>query len=443
MKILILLCVMMTVSAAVAAAPPANEKYLETADQIEKTLWEELNRFFPACIDEQHGGYRAWFSDTWKLQDTNYKTIVYQARMTWITSQIVLRRPSHADQYRVYAQHGLKFLNDTMWDKEQGGFFWGLSETGKIDPRYTDEKHAYGIAFGIYGAAAAGEALNDPAGAELALKAFKWLDEHAHDATNGGYFEALARDGKPIMAPRDRSDPRNRFDKIGTLYGYKSMNTHIHLLEAVTQLSRVSKDPLVKERLAELHSIVRDKIYVKPGCLNQYFTPAWQPLPDGDSFGHDIETAFLLFESAEALGLHHDPATMEAAKSLVDHALEYGFDKDRGGFYDEGPAFKEPFKTQKIWWAQAEGLNALLLMHQEFGTDTQKYYRAFDKQWGFISKYQLDPVNGGWFWEVTAAGKHKDGESKANEWKAAYHTGRAMLNTSEMLRKLAGAEPPK
>ena len=50
--------------------------------------------------------------------------------------------------------------------------------------------------------------------------------------------------------------------------GYKSMNTHIHVLEALTALARVWRDPLVRTRLEETLVIVRDKIAVEPGCLN-------------------------------------------------------------------------------------------------------------------------------------------------------------------------------
>jgi len=206
--------------------------------------------------------------------------------MTWVSAQVAMKRPELKDEYLKYIRHGLAML-EKMWDAEQGGPFWGLSEDGKIAPQYGEQKHVYGISFAIYASAAAYEATRDPAALEYAMKTFKWLDDHAHDRDNGGYHEALARDGTPIM-PKDLGQTVSK-QWVGPnqAYGYKSMNTHIHLLEAFTELYRVNKeDATVRARLIELYEIVRDKIAVaNPGCLNLFFTPDWKPVPDHDSFG--------------------------------------------------------------------------------------------------------------------------------------------------------------
>ena len=170
------------------------------------------------------------------------------------------------------------------------------------------------------------------------------------------------------------------------------MNSHIHLLEAITALSRVWPDPLVQTRLREVFLIVRDKIAVEPGCLNLFFTPDWRAVPDYDSFGHDVETAYLLLEAAAALKEADDPKTLMVARSLVDHALQWGWDERLGGFYDKGAAFAPAYGREKVWWTQAEGLNALLLMHEHFGGQTRRYFDAFLKQWDFIVNYQVDPT---------------------------------------------------
>ena len=221
--------------------------------------------------------------------------------MTWIASQIVMRRPDLKEQYLPIVEHGVDFLSNVLWDKQYGGFFWGVDDNGRITPLYSDGKELYGISFDLYGAAAAYQATHDPRTLELAQKTFHWVDEHAHDAKNGGYFEWLARDGKVIEGNPDavtlHAIPLGSFP-----IGYKSMNTHIHLLESFTQLYEVWKDDTLRQRLEELLALTRDRICVQPGVMNLYFTNDWRPIPDHDSYGHDVETAYLMLEAERRVG---------------------------------------------------------------------------------------------------------------------------------------------
>jgi mannobiose 2-epimerase len=87
---------------------------------------------------------------------------------------------------------------------------------------------------------------------------------------------------------------------------------------------------------------------------------------------------------------------------MMDHAIEYGWDKVNGGFFYEGYYFEENskckiIKDSKVWWAQAEGLNALLLFSKIFPEET-RYYQLFLKQWEYIKKYLIDYEHGDWYW---------------------------------------------
>jgi len=417
-----------------AAPAPTRATCLRLADQMERHLKDEvLAKWFPACVDKEHGGFHASFTQDWKRGLDTSRFLVFQGRMTWVSAKVALCYPELAEAYKGYARHGAKFLNEVLWDRECGGLFWGLDEQGRICGRFGAEKHAYGIAFGIYGAAAAYAATQDAVALDLAQRAFAWLDKNAHDSANGGYYEALSRAGQPLLAPPSAGKPQ---DGIGTLYGRKSMNTHIHLLEAFTELYRVWPDKQLEARLRELLALVRDKIAVPPGRLEMFFTPDWRPVPDHDSYGHDVEAAFLLLEAGAALKEGADAKTQAVARSLVDHALEHGWDAEYGGFYDKGGASTPAFGLDKVWWTQAEGLNALLLMHEQFGRATPKYFEAFLKQWEFIWKYQADHKNGEWYDTVSREGKPVPGQAKGQIWKAAYHNGRALVNVTEALRRL-------
>ncbi len=420
---------------------PQQSDYVRLAEQIESHfLGQVLPFWFPRCIDEQHGGFHPHFRSDGNPGPRNEKTIVFQARMTWVAAEVARRYPDRKAEFQAYAEHGLKFLRDVLWDSEKGGFFWGLDENGNPLPSYGTEKHLYGIAFGLYAASNVYRLTGSHDALALAQKTFRWLEEHAYDKQHGGYFEAYHRDGTPILSvPPDNANGRARptRDLLGTPYGFKSMNSHIHILEALTELYRAWPDPQVRDRLLSIFLVVRDKIAVEPGCLNLYFTPDWRAVPDHDSFGHDVETAFLLLEAAEVLGIPDDRTTRRVAKSLVDHALEYGWDSKFGGFYDKGTAFGPPYGLEKIWWTQAEGLNALLLMHELFGQQDSRYWTAFLKQWQFIRKYQVHPQAGEWFDTVLPDGKPVE-KDLGHIWKAAYHNGRALMLSASRLRHLAG-----
>ena len=422
-----------------ADAAPAVADYRLLADNVETNLKQHvLAKWFPASLDREHGGFYQNFREDWTRDSKNDKGLVYQSRLTWIAAQSAIRYPEQAETYRNASRHGLDFLDGTLWDKEKGGFFWALDEKGQ--PERNGEKHVYGIAFGIYAAAACYQATQDVRALELAKRAYGWLETHAHDKPNGGYYESLTREGKPILTPPANAGTN---DFIGTRYGYKSMNTHIHLLEALTALYGVWPEAGVRTRLKEVFALVRDRIVVEPGCMNLFYTPSWRPIPDHDSFGHDVETAFLLVEAAQALNMPDDAKTWKSARQLVDHALEYGWDETNGGFYDSGTAFGPPVVTDKIWWVEAEGLNALLLMHEKYGRETPRYWQAFLRQWEFIRAHQTDNRYGGWYATVSRDGTPIPGHIKSDQWTEAYHQGRAMLVVSATLRHLAASEKPK
>jgi mannobiose 2-epimerase len=326
-----------------------------------------------------------------------------------------------------------------MRDRESGGFFWILGPTGDVDARLGTEKHVYGTSFALYAASKVAAVIGDDRARGVARDAFEWLERCAHDSEHGGYFEALTRAGKPVLSWDEGDPPSRRTDRLGVYYGFKSMNAHIHLLEAVTAYYEIEKTRLVRERLEELLGIVRDKIAAEPGALNLYLTRDWRPAPAHDSFGHDVETAYLLVEAAAALGRPDDPPTWRMARRLVDHALDWGWDDQNGGFYDKGDVFAgRAYDTTKVWWTQAEGLNALLVMHRRFGTATDRYWRAFLKQWAFIEAHQLDPDHGGWYGETTREGQRIGEGPKATQWKANYHTSRALMNVATTLGEMGG-----
>lgn len=407
-------------------------------DSLERELQAELDCFYPRTVDRERGGFVAHFENDWSPASAakQSKHIVFQSRQTWTAAVTAMRRPALADRFIPIARHGADYLMNTMWDREHGGFFWELDLEGR--PLGHTEKHGYGQAFAIYALAAAGQATGDDAMIDAAYACFDWLEKHAHDPEHGGYFEQYRRDGSIIHAPRDGEGAGRATgeDLMGIRLGHKSMNTHIHLLEAFTQLYHARPTPRLRERLVEMIAIVRDRMAAEPGFLHWAFTPDWQPLPAPDSYGHDIEAAVLLLEAAEAIGAGDDPRTRAVAKSLVDHPLKVAFDTHRGGLAEEGSITGELVKPGKIWWAQAETIHALAFAIDRFGDPDGRYMAALEKTWQFICDHMIDKQHGGWYLGLPADGTvGPDGSVKSMNWKASYHTARALMNASDALRR--------
>lgn len=406
---------------------------------------ELLDKYYPKDIDTLDGGYLSTFTYDFQPQGKQDKMIVTQARHTWSTAKAAMYY--HDTSYISLSRHGYLFLRDIMWDKQYGGFYNLVTRSG--EPK-TFIKQAYGNGFGIYALAAYYECSGDTAALHFAQKAFLWLEQHSHDPTYKGYYQYLERDGTPVKRPANEPGTSD--------LGYKDQNSSIHLLEAFTELYKVWKDPLLKRRLEEMLLLIRDTIISPTGYLQLYFTPDWKHISYRDSsdaviqknhyidhvsFGHDVETAYLMQEATEALGNKHDAKTLAVGKKMVDHALRYGWDNNVGGFYDEGYYFtNKPRMTitvdTKNWWAQAEGLNTLLMFSDMYAKDTAQYYRKFTKQWNYVQKYLIDHEHGDWYEEGLDKSPEYKTRLKAQIWKGTYHNFRALTNCINRIEEKTG-----
>ncbi len=440
--LLVALCLF--VVATEVAANPSVAEALEAegltpaslADEVE-AAWQthDLRWWFPRVVDPD-GGFFEEFDENGEPIDTA-RTCIFQARMTWVAATIADRRPQLRGEFEPIARHGFAYLRDVMVNADHGGVYWGIGLDGK--PMHDGERHLYNTAFAIYAAAAFEKALPGEGGKELGESLLYWVDEHGHDEANGGYAEHYAADGHAIVSADDPDASVNGQGPLMPPYGYKSMNAHIHLLEALAALYEVAPSALLERRLSELYAIISERFYDEPGLLHLWTHADYTPVADWTSYGHNIETAYLLVEAAESLHRGDEPELWEKARALVDVSIATGWDETHGGLSDAGSIFQVRDAT-KFWWVQAESLNALLMMADHVaseGGDPSPYIEAFVAQWGFICEHMLDDAAGGngWIWGLDEEMQPLP-RSKANAWKTSYHTSRALLNVADRLRQM-------
>ena len=422
------------------------QERFQLADEIEHSIQNELlNKWYPHAMDTVYGGYLSTFTFDFKPTGEQNKMIVSQARHVWTSAKASMAYPE-VNYFLKTSAHGVDFLKNVMWDKTYGGFHTLVDRQGNVISNPDDEKTAYGNAFGIFGLAAYVMATKDTAALSLVKKAFLWLEENSHDPVYKGYFQHMKRDGSVIK--RDERIPST------SNLGYKDQNSSIHLLEAFTELYQVWPDPLVAERLREMLFLIRDTIVNDKGSLVLFLQPDWTPVSYQDSsedvilghhnidhvsFGHDVETAYLMLEASHIAGIEHDTATLRIAKKMVDHSLMNGWDSVAGGFYDEGYYFRgmdgiTTIRDTKTWWAQAEALNTLLLMADLFPEDEHKYFEKFRMMWNYIDTNLIDHENGEWYSGGIDKQPNIKTGLKGHIWKASYHQYRSMENCVKRLR---------
>lgn len=415
------------------AAPPTPQERRVVAGELDAYLRANvLKPRFPRCVDRDHGGFHTNYDRSWSPREDPWRFVVYEARVTWTAATVARLRPDTRPEYLPYVRHGVRYLADVMWDREHGGFHTFVDLQGRGVPGPFRSRPVYGQAFAVYGLAAAHAATGDAEPLELARRGFRWIEDHYHDDLGPGYRSAVRRDGTPFPAPKDGDGGGVTSIEAPALD--RTMNDHIHLLEAYAELLREWPDPELRRRTEELLRFVRDRLFTDPGCLYFALRPAGGVVPAPVSFGHDVETAFLMMEAERALGREPGPDTLRAARMLVDHALARGFDPEQGQLFEYGSAYGPPVDRSIQWWAQFEAVHAFLIMQDRFGGGSDRYWTAFAKAWALTREKLADHSSPGVCPFIDDRGEVRC-EPKSDDWFASYHTARALLLVSDRLRE--------
>ena len=379
--------------------------------EMETELDRILSFWLSHALDETHGGFLAELDNLNRPNVKAEKSAILNARILWTFSSAY--RLTRKEAYRKAADRAYAFLTRHFVDREFGGVFWSLHSDGRVS---NDRKQLYAIAFAIYGLSEYFGATGVTEALAQAKALYHSIETHGFDAERGGYYEAFARDWGQLedlrLSDKDENAP-------------KTMNTHLHILEAYANLLRYWQDGALKQQLRALIEVSLEKIVQDDAHFGLFFDIQWNPTNSNVSYGHDIEGSWLLQEAAEVLG---DVSLIEKVKKV---ALEMAEATFREGVAPGGGVMEELHVGHGVkdasfhWWPQAEGIVGFYNAYQLSGD--VKFLNKATYLWEFTRDHLRDLENGEWFWHVDASGAPLKDQCKLGFWKCPYHNGRACM----------------
>lgn len=397
------------------SASAQTEKEIETLrTEVTQNLTENILPFWMKHTVDPHGGFYGIVLNDGKAVTGHGKGAILNARILWTFSKAY--RHLCLDEYRQLADRAAEYYIRYFIDKKYGGVYWSVDDDGNIKEA---TKQTYACAFGIYGLAEHFRATGSQKSLEAAISLYETLETHVHDKVGKGYIESFQRDyAKNSIRGMD-----------GQENATKTMNTHIHVLEAYTTLYQVWKNKSLENNLRELLDILSTKLYSpKRAHLILFCDDNWTPYGDIDSYGHDIETSWLMCEAAAAIGDPVLKARVEAqAVRMTETALKEGLNAEGAMRYEKTD---KGFSKRMAWWPQCETIIGAVNAWQLSGN--KKFFEAAQRNWEYVKAHFVDNIHGGWYKGLAEDGTPSR-EPKVSDWNCPYHNSRLAFELAERL----------
>ena len=384
-------------------------------NEIREHLKNGIIPFCEGLKDEEFGGYYGYMDYDLKLDKKFEKGCILNSRILWFFSSV--SRIEGFEKEREYADHAYQFLKEKCLDQECGGVFWSVTYDGK--PLDTT-KHIYNQAFAIYALSSYYDTTGNEEALEIAKGLQKIIEEKCTDEF--GYLEAFKRNFQ--------LEENDKLSENGVI-AEKTMNTLLHVFEAYTELYRVSGDEKVRRRLLWIMDVFAEKVY-NPKLHRQevFFDKHYNTILNLHSYGHDIETAWLIDRGCKVLDDPELTQKMYAiTRDLTAQIYKVAFD----GHSLANECDRGVVNVHRVWWVQAETVIGFLNGYEKEPEKTE-YLEAAEKEWAFIRDHVIDKRPGSeWFWEVDPEGNPYPDRPIVEPWKCPYHNGRMCM---EVLQRI-------
>ena len=383
--------------------------------EVKNHLETKILPFWKNLRDMENGGFYGYVDFDLNIDKTAVKGCILHSRILWFFANAAM---TLGDKTLLeYADHAYEFIKKCCIDETYGGIYWAVTYDGKIAD---DIKHTYNQAFAIYALSSYYDASGNKEALELAWKLYELIETRCKDSE--GYLEAFDRNFEPVS--------NEKLSENGVM-AEKTMNTLLHVFEAYTELYRVTKDEKVGENLRWILEIFADKVYnPKRHRQEVFFDAHWNTLIDLHSYGHDIETAWLIDRGCEVLGDQAFSEKMQAiTKDLTAEVYKTAF-KDNSLLNE---CEKGVDDVSRRWWVQAETVVGFLNGYEK-APEHKEYLEAVFGQWDYIKTNLVDKREGSeWFWDLDENGVPATKKPIVEPWKCPYHNGRMCF---EVIRRL-------
>ena len=382
-----------------------SEKFLQ---EVRENLTSCILPYWLKLKDPRGGFYGEVAPDGTILYDAP-RGVILNARIIWSFAAAYQALPE--TPYLVAAVHARDYFLNHFCDHKYGGVYWSVDAAGE---RLDTKKQLYAQGFAIYGLSELYKVTGDDEVLKNAINLYRVVETYFADKENGGYIEALARDFSPL---EDMSLSAHDINAD------KTMNSHLHVLEAYANLYQVWPDEELKEAVQKLLDLVGTRIMGADGHLQLYFRKDWSVMPGGVSYGHDIETSWLALECADAL------KDIDVVNRVRPWALSMGKAGNEGLLPDGSMRYEKlldgKYDDSRQWWVQAETVVGNLWLWK-YHADPQGADRAL-AAWNYIRENLVDEKDGEWWWAVLEDGSRDLSQPKVGFWKCPYHNTRMCL----------------
>jgi mannobiose 2-epimerase len=392
------------------------------------------------AVEKKYGGFQTNYDRNGKRTEVREKALLTQVRAIFSIAHTLRLGFDWPGGYEALEQ-GIDFLFNHLHDKEYDGYYWIVDEDGTV---IDDSKIIYGHSFLIYGLSEHALLTGDKRSRDEAIRIFDLLQEKVADPDYGGYYEHFDRKFNLKAARKD-------------IKAFKSLDVHMHLMEAFTTLYELTNDSKHRKALEDVIDLIFDKmIEPKTGTGISMFTDKWEPInnveldtvwgrdrfdedgksPDITSYGHNIELTWLYLHSQDILGIPREQSRARVVP-VYEHTFARGVDWEYGGLYVEGERTGDATEKTKEFWQQAEAMIGFLDAY--LFTKDEKYLKAYKNIHDFVFTKMINWDQGEWF-ALTERNGDLIWDYMGTNWKVFYHTVRGMAEIIKRLEKITGSK---